>query len=46
VVGLLAVGGALVALLDVDIDAGVVLPLLLVLAGLAGLVTAVRRSSG
>lgn len=46
VVGLLAVGAALVALLDVDVDAGVVLPVLLVLAGVVGLVSAVRRSAG
>ena len=44
VAGLLAVGVALIALLDLDVDAGVVLPLLLVLAGAAGLVSAARRS--
>lgn len=46
VTGLLAVGIALLALLEIDVDAGVVIPLLLVLAGGAGLVTAVRRSTG
>jgi hypothetical protein len=45
VVGLLAVGYALVALLEVevDVDGGLVLPVLLLAAGLAGLVAAVRR---
>lgn len=48
VAGVLAVGWALMALLDVDLDGAVVLPVLLVVAGLAGLASAVRRdrSSG
>ena len=44
VAGLLTVGVALLALLAVDVDAGVVLPVLLLVAGAAGLVTAARRT--
>lgn len=44
IAGLLAVGVALVSLLDVDVDAGVVVPALLLGAGLIGLVAALRRS--
>ena len=44
IAGLLAVGVALVSLLDVDVDAGVVVPALLLGAGLVGLVAALRRS--
>ena len=42
--GLLAVGIALLALLDLDLDGAVVVPALLLVAGLAGLVAALRRS--
>lgn len=42
--GLLAVAVALVALLELDVDLGVLLPVLLVLAGVAGLAAAVRRT--
>lgn len=42
--GLLAVAVALVALLELDVDLGVLLPVLLVLAGVAGLAAAVQRS--
>lgn len=45
VAGLIAVGAALLALLDVDVDGGLVLPLLLLGAGLAGLVAALRRQA-
>ena len=44
VTGLLVVAYALLSLLDLDLDAGVVLPVLLVGAGLAGLVAALRSS--
>ncbi len=44
VAGLLAVGVALLALVELDLDEAVVLPLLLLLAGTAGLVAALRRS--
>ncbi|MFP5219331.1 MAG: hypothetical protein ACLGIG_06275 [Actinomycetes bacterium] len=44
VAGLLAVGVALVSLLDVDVDAGIVFPALLLGAGVIGLVAALRRS--
>ena len=44
IAGLLAVGVALVSLLDVDVDAGGVVPALLLGAGLIGLVAALRRS--
>lgn len=43
VAGLIAVGAALLALLDLDVDGGLVVPLLLLGAGLAGLVAALRR---
>lgn len=43
VAGLLTVGVALLALLAIDVDAGVVLPVLLLVAGAAGLVAAIRR---
>jgi hypothetical protein len=43
VAGLLFVAAAVGTLLEVDVDAAVVLPLLLVGAGLLGLVAAVRR---
>jgi hypothetical protein len=43
VAGLLAVGIALIALLDLPVDAGVLVPVLLVAAGLVGLVAALRR---
>jgi hypothetical protein len=43
VAGLLAVAVALLSLLELDVDAGVVVPLVLVGAGLVGLVAAVRR---
>jgi len=43
VAGLLAVGVALVSLLDVDVDAGIVFPALLLGAGVIGLVAALRR---
>ena len=42
VTGLLAVGYALASLLGAELDAGVVLPALLLAAGVAGLVAAVR----
>lgn len=42
--GLLAVAVALVALLELDVDLGVLLPVLLVLAGVAGLAAAVQRT--
>ena len=44
VTGLLVVGYALLSLLDLELDAGIVLPVLLVGAGLAGLVAALRSS--
>ena len=44
--GLLALGIAVLALLEVDLDGGLVLPALLVGAGLVGLVAAVRRAGG
>lgn len=44
VTGLLTVGVALLALLAIDVDAGVVLPGLLLVAGAAGLVAAARRT--
>ena len=44
VAGLLAVGYALVILLDLDVRPAVVWPVLLVVAGAAGLVAAVRSS--
>ena len=43
VAGLVAVGIALASLLDVDVDAGVVFPALLLGAGLVGLAAALRR---
>jgi hypothetical protein len=46
VAGLLSVGVALLALLSIDVDAGVVLPALLLLAGAAGLLSAARRTRG
>lgn len=48
VAGLLAVGIALVALLDVEVevDGGIVVPLLLLGAGAVGLVAAMRRGDG
>lgn len=44
IAGLLAVGLALLVLLDRDVDGRVVLPTLLVGAGLVGLVAALRRT--
>ena len=44
VAGLLAVGYALLSLLEVDLEPAVVWPVLLVAAGAAGLVAAVRSS--
>ena len=44
VAGLLAVVLALLALLDVDVEAAVVLPSLLLLVGAIGLVSALRRT--
>lgn len=46
VAGLLAVGYALVSLLDLDVSPAVVWPVLLVVAGLVGLVAAVRSGRG
>ena len=46
VAGLLAVGVALLALLSIDVDADVVLPARLLLAGAAGLLSAARRTRG
>lgn len=43
VAGLLALAVALVALFDLDVDGGLVLPVLLLGAGTAGLAVAVRR---
>lgn len=46
VAGLLAVGTALLALSKVDLEFGLALPVLLVLAGTIGLLVAARRSRG
>ena len=46
VAGLVAVALALASLLDLDVDAAVVLPLLLVGAGLVGVLSALRRDRG
>ena len=43
VAGLVAVGLALVALLDLDVDGRFVLPVLLLAGGVAGAATALRR---
>jgi len=43
VAGLVAVGIALVSLLDLDVDGSVLVPVLLVTAGAVGLLAAVRR---
>lgn len=43
VAGLLAVGIALLSLLDLDVDGGVVVPALLLGVGAVGLVAALRR---
>ncbi len=43
VAGLAAIAVALLSLLDIDVDAGVLVPVVLLAAGLAGVVNALRR---
>jgi hypothetical protein len=46
VAGLIAVGIAVLSQLDVDVDGAIVVAAVLVAAGLAGLVAALRRDDG